>query len=316
MNDAPNITTSGLLAEDSEFSDIMEACYLSTQLFASTFLHERFYRPFDDIHTQIFDIIDDDSIQLAAIAAPRGIGKTSIINLARPAKKIVYDDSPYIVPVSLSATSAVQQSENLKMELLSNEMIVKMFKGFKSDIFSKEQWVAKNAINTCVMPRGSQQQIRGLLYRNHRPNLIIVDDLEDPEAVDNPDQRKKQKDWFYADLMNCIDAGRNDWRIIVLGTILHEDALLVELLEDKDWESVILSLCDDNLHTNAPNFMDDAAILKLYNRYKRNNKLGIFYREHMNKTVPTEEAKFRQEFFKYYGTDDNVDYSTSEMELN
>ena len=112
------------------------------------------------------------------------------------------------------------------------------------------------------------------------------------------------------------DVARGTWRIIVLGTILHEDSLLVELLEDKDWESITLSLCDDNLHTNAPNFMSDASIKKLYERYKRNNKLGIFYREHMNQIIPAEEAKFRQEYFKYYGTDDDVDFTTTEDELS
>ena len=308
-----------MMSSDSELSDIMEDCYNSTQLFASTFLNERFYRPFDTLHKQIFDIIDDDTIPLAAIAAPRGIGKTSIINLAVPAKKILYDDSPYIVPVSCSSTVAVQQSENLKLELLGNPLIQKMFRSIKSDAFSKEQWIANNSIKTCVMPRGAQQQIRGLLYRNHRPSLIIVDDLEDPEAMDNPEQRKKKKDWFYADLMNCIDmadVSRGKWRIIVLGTILHEDALLVDLLEDEDWESIVLSLCNDQLETNAPNFMSNESILKLYNRYKRKNKLGIFYREHMNKTVATEDAKFRQEYFKYYGTDKDVDYETTEAELN
>ncbi len=310
-----NISTSGLLSMDSEFADLLAECYLSTELFAGTILQERFYRPFDTLHKQIFDIIDDDTIPLAAIAAPRGIGKTSITNLAVPAKSILYDDSPYIVPVSLSASSAVQQSENLKHELLANPMVKKLFQPIKSATFSKEMWIANNHIDTCIMPRGAGQQIRGMLYRNHRPNLIIVDDLEDPEAMDNPDQRKKQKQWFYADLMNAIDHGRQDWRIIVLGTILHEDALLVELLEDDDWESVTLSICDDNLHTNAPNFMSDEAILKMYNRYKRNNQLGVFYREHRNMVVPTEEAKFRQEYFKYYGTDDDVDFTITEDEL-
>ena len=304
------------MAQDSGIADLMAACYKSTELFAGTLLNERFYRPFDPIHRQIFEIIDDDSLPKVAIAAPRGIGKTSIINLAVPAKKILFDDSPYIVPVSHSATSAVQQSENLKLELLSNPLVQKMFRSIKSDVFSKEQWIANNGIKSCIMPRGAGQQIRGLLYRNNRPNLIIVDDLEDPEEVDSEDQRKKKKRWFFADLLNSIDRGRDDWRVIVLGTILHEDSLLVDLLDDEGWESINLALCNDKLESNAPNFMDDAKIKELYNDYKRQNELGIFYREHMNIVVPVEQAKFRQEYFKYYGIEDDVDLTISESELN
>ncbi len=310
---------------DSELQDILVDCYRSTELFAATILHERFYRPFDGLHRQIFEIIDDPTIRKAAIAAPRGIGKTSITNLAKPAKDILYDDCPYIVPVGHSSTNAVLQSENLKKELMSNEMIRKMFRPIKSDVFSKEQWVANNHIQTCVMPRGAGQQIRGLLYGNHRPNIIIVDDLEDPEQVDSDEQRRKKKQWFFADLMNAVDLGRRDWRVIVLGTILHEDSLLVDLLDDPRWESICLSLCEakTDRETNkvtfkslAPNFIPDEEVQEIYESYKSQNQVGTFYREHMNIPVPVENAKFREDQFKYYGADDDVDYTITEDELS
>ena len=303
---------------DSELQDILVECYRSTKMHASVFHGERFYRPFDGLHDQIFEIIDDDTIPLAAIAAPRGLGKTSIVNLAVPSKKILFDDSKYIVPVSCSATHAELQAENLKMDLMSNEMIRKLFKPIESKKFSKQQWVANNHINTCVMPRGAGQQIRGLLYGHSRPDLIIVDDLEDPEHMDSEDQRKKKKEWFFADLYNAIDRGRHDWRIIVLGTILHEDSLLVELLEDPEWVSLTLSICDEDLNSNAPNFMPTREVIKLYTAYKRRNQLGIFYREYRNLVVPTETAKFKQEYFKYYGPveEKGTDYCVTEEELN
>ncbi len=302
----------------SEIQDILVECYRSTKMHASVFHNERFYRPFDTLHDQIFEIIDDDSIPLAAIAAPRGLGKTSIVNLAVPSKKILFDESRYIVPVSCSATHAVLQAENLKMDLMSNEIILKLFQPIESKKFSKEQWVTNNHLGTCVMPRGAGQQIRGILYRHSRPDLIIVDDLEDPEHMDSEDQRRKKKEWFFADLYNAIDRGRDDWRIIVLGTILHEDSLLVELLEDPEWMSVILSICDDELNSNAPNFMSTEKVKKLYEGYKRRNQLGIFYREYRNQVVPVETAMFKQEYFKYYGPveEKDTDYVVTEEELN
>lgn len=314
----PSPQVLGMAKGDSEFEDILVDCYRSTKLYASIFHSERFFRPFDSIHDQIFDIIDDDSIPLAAIAAPRGIGKTSIGTITTPSKKILYNDAHYVVPVSHSYTLAELLSENMKRDLLSNEMILKVFEPIKSRKFSKEQWIANNDIGTCVMPRGSLQQIRGILFGHHRPDLIIVDDLEDPEHMDSDEQRKKKKEWFFSDLFNCIDRGSNDWRIIVLGTILHEDSLLVDLLEDPDWVPVTLSICDDKLNSNAPNFISTKDVIKLHASFKRKGLLGTFYREYRNMVVPVEAAKFKQEYFKYYGPVEGkeTDYVITEDQLN
>lgn len=303
---------------DSEFEDILVDCYRSTKLYASIFHSERCYRPFDKLHDQIFEIIDDDSIPLASIAAPRGLGKTSIASIITPAKKILYNDAHYIVPVSCTYTLAELQSENLKRDLLSNEMILKVFQPVKSKSFSKEQWIANNANKTCVMPRGAEQQIRGILYGIHRPGLILVDDLEDPEHMDSDTQRKKKKAWFFSDLFNAIDRGRHDWRIIVLGTVLHEDSLLVDLEEDPDWVSITLSICDEELNSLAPNFMSTEEVKKLHAGFKRKDMLGTFYREYRNMPVPLETAKFKQEYFKYYGPveEKDTDYVITEEELN
>lgn len=264
---------------------------------------ERFYRPFDDIHHQIFSILDNVKAQKIVIAAPRGVGKTSINNLLLPAKAALFHTTDYIVPVSCSATVAKQQSENLKQKLMQNSTVQRFFGITKTKNFSKEQWVVEVAgREICIMPRGSGQQVRGLLFRDSRPGLIIVDDLEDPENLLSEDQRKKQKKWFYGDLMNSIDRGRDDWRIVVIGTIVHQNALIVELLESDDWHSANIPICDpDFTASNVPNFMSVQQIEDLRDEFRRAGEIDIFYREYMNNPTPLgEDATFRQSYFKYF----------------
>src|SRR5690606_39163333 len=118
------------------------------------------------------------------------------------------------------STLAVQQSDNLRAELTLNPKIRKFFGEIKGDVFTKEQWVARiGDKEICVMPRGSGQQVRGLLWRNHRPDLILIDDLEDPDEVRNEDLRAKTLEWFYGSLMNCVDRGSKNFRIRVAGTV-------------------------------------------------------------------------------------------------
>lgn len=192
------------------------------------------------------------------------------------------------------------QGENLKRELLNNKMINLMFGNMKSDTdsFSKDMWVTQSG--TAVMPRGAGQQVRGILYRNSRPDLIIVDDLEDAESVKSDDQRKKLKEWFFADVVNSVDRGEKNWKIIVIGTLLHEDSLLANLMEDPDWHHVHLALCTPDLKSLWPDFMTDEEVFKLYKSYKNKGMLDVFAREYMGEATSKESAKFKQEYFKTY----------------
>ena len=307
MNDSLDI----LGIDRDEAKLLMSQCFLSTKVTAKILFPERFCLPFSSLHNTIFDILDDDSIQLALIIAPRGFGKTSTVNLAYPAKKILFQEKKFIVPISCTATQAVMQGENLKRELVANRMIAGMFGPMKSDTFSREMWVTQSG--TAVMPRGSGQQVRGILFGDHRPDLIIVDDLEDGESVQSDEQRAKTKAWFFEDVLNSINRSRNDWKIIVIGTLLHEDSLLANLMEDPGWHHAHLSICDDNFNSNWTDFMSNDQILKLVDSYRRMGLLDSFYREYMGVPIAKESAKFRQEHFKYYEETDK-DFDKRKLE--
>jgi len=253
------------------------------------------------MHEKIFEVLDDNSIQQVVIAAPRGFGKTSL-GMAYEAGKIVFREKKFIVPVSCTASQAILQGENLKRELLSNSTINRLFGPMKSSSFSQDQWITETG--TMVMPRGSGQQIRGLLFGDSRPDLIFGDDIEDSESVKSEEQRTKLKEWFFADVMNSVDRSKKDWKIVVVGTLLHEDSLLANLLEDPNWHPVLLELFDDNYHSNWPEFMDDEAVRKLVETYRKQKMLGTLFREYRNLPVAKEDAKFKAEYFQDYTHED------------
>jgi|APSaa5957512576_1039674.scaffolds.fasta_scaffold09008_2 hypothetical protein len=275
-------------ASKAELKEIAYECMNDRKFACKTLFPERFELPFSEaIHDKIFDMIKS-GVKKGAIAAPRGIGKTSIVNIALPATELLYRESKFIVPVSATASSAVMQSESLKWELRSNPIIKGLFGNMESAEypFNKELWTAANFEGqrfpgTGVMPRGAGQQIRGLNYYGMRPDFIIVDDLEDPQKMDSEEQRKKKLKWFYADLLKAIPRHK-PWRIFVIGTILHEDSLLNNLLESPDWESEMLELCDEKNVSNWPQFISDKEVQEEYDEHNRLNMLDVFYREYRN----------------------------------
>ena len=299
-----------------ELQDALALGYNDLSVFGKMMFPERFFRNFDAIHNQIFELLQRSDSQKIAIAAPRGIGKTSINNLLLPSWYALYQETDYIVQVSATATSASQQSDNLKYELTTNDTILKLFGDISTNVFNKEQWVVRvggeNGKEICIMPRGAGQQIRGLLFRNSRPGLILVDDLEDPEQVDSEEQRAKKKRWFYADLLNAVDRGSKTWKVVVLGTILHEDSLLVNLLENPDWDSVTLELCDDDYNSNVPSMLNNDECRALEESYRLAGELDVFFREYRSKPISTKDSVFQKTYFKYFEEKELVGLKTLE----
>ena len=286
------------MSTSTDIQKILSECADSVGKTAKVFFPDRFYRPFGEIHRQIFPLLEDDSIQRVAIAAPRGFGKTSIINLAFPAQRLLFRKSRFILQISETADLAEQMSDNLKVELTSNQDISEMFGDVKGTKWTSEVW--DTAWEARVRPRGAGQQVRGNIYRNNRPDLIIVDDLENSEKVCSSVQREKLYQWFITDLCNSVDRGRSDWKIVVIGTILHEDSLLQRLLEDDNWTSIRLSLCDEEYHSNWPDWMSDKAVEVLADQFRKVGKLDEFYREYMNLPIDTEDPVFKQSYFVPY----------------
>jgi hypothetical protein len=202
------------------------------------------------------------------------------------------------------------QTENLKNELLNNTLVRRHFgsiKASKADMdyeeqFSRHAWVANvgGQASTLVYPRGSGQQVRGLLFRNNRPDLLIIDDLEDTETIENEDVRRKRKVWFFADVMKCISRLSKDYKIIYIDTLKHEDSLLEDLLASPDWHSIRLEICDDNYNSYAPEFVSTEEIKKEAQAHRESGMLDVFFREYRNIPISLEDAVFKQSYFKYY----------------
>lgn len=294
---------------DQELKQILSQCSISTRMTAQTFFPERFSMPFaENVHGKIFDLIDGPA-QKVAIAAPRGWGKTSIVALALMARWILFRHTGFICYINKSHDAASLQTENLRRELVTNRYIKAFFGSFKhrdvdnkefDEVFSKKAWVA---FDTLVWPRGAGQQVRGVLFKNDRPGLIVIDDLEDPEQIVNDDYRKKQYEWLYADVVKSVprigELAKN-WKIVYIDTLKHEDSVLQKLLDSPEWESVRLEACDDDFNSSAPEFMSNEDVMKEWDQHVAAGQTDVFFRELRNLPISTKDSTFRTEYFHYY----------------
>jgi len=288
-----------------DLDGVLANCVLKIKVCCGTLFPEIFYAPFSGLHDKIFELIDAGHSKIA-IAAPRGIGKTSIARTVAN-RAILFRLSNFIVYLSNSATSAEMQTENMKRDLLSGKEVRQLFGSIKDNIktagimdesFSKMSWVAFGS--TLVLPRGAGQQVRGLNWSNYRPELVIIDDLEDKDEIRNEANRIKLRDWFDSDLLKTEGRYGKKCQFIYIDTIKHEDSILADLLESPEWASIQLSICDDNYNTLDENYMTTEEILAEVEEHRRKGTLDTFYMERMNIPISKEDAVFKADSFRYF----------------
>lgn len=280
--------------------DILEACSRSTLMTAKTFFPERFTREFDDHHLRIIEALDDESIRKLLILAPRGSGKTSLVQLAYIGRLVLFGLARYIIPISSSQFKAENHSEGLKTDLVNSSAIKTLFPmSMKTDSWAKGSWTAATEVR--VEPTGAgQDSVRGALYRNWRPDHIILDDFEKKEELGNEVIRAANWSWLNSTVMGALDRA-NPGRMIMIATLSHHDCAAARIMRDpkeKGWTVVRSELCDDQLNSEWPIMISTATIRKEYETYKANDALDEFYMEFRNQPVATENKKFTQAMFR------------------
>lgn len=227
--------------------------------------------------------IDMDRGKYTLSIMPRGFSKTTLIGLAAMLWKILFKENKFIVYVSETATAAELQLGNVKFELASNPLIQICFGNLKPDRMSELKWTGsffQTTSGVVVAARGRGGQIRGLNVNGQRPDCILFDDVEDKESVKTVEQREKTREWCYGDMMPALPAMDPNATIIGLGTVLHQEALLMVLKNDPDWTTCIFGGLDRDGEPLWADNMDKAALERKKQSYALAGMLSSYYREY------------------------------------
>lgn len=235
-----------------------------------------------------------------AIIMPRGFSKTTIANAAL-LYSIVYRTVSFIVYLSETGPHSVQQLENVKNELISNQRLIDVFGNLKPEQRSGTgKWTEGHIQLTngiAVIAKGRGSQVRGLNVKAKRPDKIIIDDVEDDESVSTPEQRAKARKWLFAAVIPALPRRNMKANILMMGTLLHEDSLLRTASRDPKFSSCRLGAVDRDGDPLWKEHMSLQQIEVEKLSYARAGELATFYREFMSVLRADETQKFRKEFF-------------------
>jgi predicted phage terminase large subunit-like protein len=253
-----------------------------------------------NFHKEIYDLYKDDSNKKIAIVAPRGHSKSTITDLVYLSWVIVHSKAKFVLLVSDTYSQAVLFLDALKAEFESNEKL----RSFYGDLTSKNWSEGEIVVNGILIKAlGAGMKVRGLKYRESRPDLVIIDDLENDELVENKERREKLERWFNGALIPSL---AEEGRVIMIGTILHYDSLLNKIASPDKYKSFIKRTYRAINDWGAlwPEHLDLAKLEAIKTDYINQGLGFLFYQEYQNDPITDENRKFKREKIKYFTNDD------------
>lgn len=298
-----------------------------------------------DFHRELCDKLNElHEIPTKKIAwsCPRGHGKSAYLSNIFPTHQIVFNLRHYILIVSETEKMAQRFVEWVSDQLKFNEKLRADFGELLSpnkmanESDNLEGFITNNNIK--VQSASIQKQLRGARHGAYRPDLVILDDLESAKNTNTVELRSKNLHWYNSVIVPIGDITRTAF--IYMGTLVHGQGLLPDVLKRSDYDSKIYSaIVSEPKHpemwehvenilrdVDNPNRLDDAKIYYQENKdvmdegvrtlwHERftyfdliNIKVNVgsraFASEYLNKPSDDESSIFKENYFLYYDDKD------------
>lgn len=266
-----------------------------------------------------------------AVAAPRGHAKSTTLTFKGIMHAVLYGYKHYPIILSDSSDQAEGFLENIRVEFEENGLIREDFGDLQGKVWRNNVILTASGIK--VEAIGSGKKIRGRKHRNWRPDLLVLDDIENDENVRTPEQRLKLSNWFNKAVSK---AGDDYTDIVYIGTLLHYDSLLAHTLSNpgyksikykavlafsdaedlwKQWEDIYTDLSNDSHEEDARAFFEVhreemlagtkvlwEEKLSYYDLMKMRVDEGeaSFNSEEQNEPINPDDCLFQEEWLDYY----------------
>ncbi len=255
-----------------------------------------------EFQKDIFRITEDSSNKLAIIVAFRGSGKSTLVTFSYSLWAMLgIQQKKFVLIICQTQTQAKQHLINLKRELESNALLRNDLGPFQEE---NGEWGASALVfpqlKAKIMAVSTEQSIRGLRHNQHRPDLIICDDLEDMASVKTYENRQKIYNWLCGEVMPL---GDRNTRFVVVGNLLHEDSLVMRLKRDIEEGQRV------GVFKMFPLISGDGAIawpgkypteIALAEEKMKSGNEYAWQREYLLRIVPDEDQVIQQTWIHYY----------------
>ncbi|MFH1035264.1 MAG: phage terminase large subunit [Pseudomonadota bacterium] len=199
--------------------------------FCQTYLPHYFSQPFAAFHRELIELLTPRgrAVVPVVVAAPRGFAKTTLVSFGYVLHQVLFAKRRFVVIGSDTADLAEDLCGYLRLELMHNQRLAQDFGPLCQTTGSQGDFTAGPQVR--LLARGSGQRLRGIKHGRFRPDLVILDDLENDKNVKNPRLVRETLDWIREAVYPALDPGGS---LFIIGTVLARRSALATLLMSPD----------------------------------------------------------------------------------
>lgn len=207
------------------------------EYFCKAYLSEQFDREFAEYSRTILDtlknVIESNTREKQALIAPREYGKSTFSSFAMPTWAALYKKKKFIFFISSNGDISSNFLEKTK-KALESPAIIEDFGEQKGKIWNADNINLRNGV--WIACSGWKSGLRGI-NKDTRPDLIILDDLEDKSTIESDSLRKKLETSFNEEIGRL---GTFNTDYFYIGTLLDEDSLLARVTKMPSWKFLFI----------------------------------------------------------------------------
>ena len=195
-------------------------------------------------------ILKDRNLK-AAFQWHRGAAKSTNMDVFVPMWLMAQEhrEINVMVLVGKSEDNAKTLLGDIQAELQYNQRYIHDF-GEQYNVGTWEEGEFVTRSEVAFFARGRGQSPRGLRYRSHRPDYVVIDDLDDDELVESPARVTKLFDWVRSALFGTLDGGRG--RFIMVGNLIAKNSVLAKWCDIKSVHVTKVNIYDNKGGISLP----------------------------------------------------------------
>lgn len=223
----------------------------------------------------------------------RGAAKSTNMDVFVPMWLMIQEhrEINVMVLVGKSEDNAKTLLGDIQAELQYNQRYIADFgEQYNAGSWEDGEFVTRSEV--AFFARGRGQSPRGLRYRSHRPDYVVIDDLDDDELVESPARVSKLFDWVRSALFGTLDGGRG--RFFMVGNLIAKNSVLAKWCEIKTVHVTRVNIYDraGRISWAAKWAHDEVKQLEAVAGYR------AFQKEYMNNPI-IEGGVFKNEWIRW-----------------
>lgn len=223
----------------------------------------------------------------------RGHAKSTHLGVFIPLWLKIQDERQFntMVLVSKSEDAADRLLADLQQQLAYNELYIRDWgQQMKSGNWSEGEFTTEDDCYFVALGRG--QSPRGIKNNGHRPDYIVIDDIDDDQMCRNPRRVDETVKWCLSALLGTMAMGRG--RFVVVGNRIGEDSVLTKLAARPKFHHTRVNALDDD---GKPSWKENYTLAEINALREQMGEL-LFQKEYMNNPI-VEGAIFERRYIRY-----------------